>query len=499
MGKGNRNRIAKAQERAEKQKEQEKLRRRQKRIKIAAAILVPCFAVVLIGAIVLGSLSAAGKFLRSTISVTSDSYEIDNAMMSYFFNSQVQYYLSNTSSSSIDQTKSLKSQKYSDSQTWFDYFMAGTKAQVQRLVVLAEAAKAEGMELTAEEKESIESQLNAIDQQAQAQGTTFNKYIASIYGNGVTREDVQRCLELYTLANSFYEQKYNGFTYSDEVLESYFEENQQTLTVYSYKSYTINAEFDIDASDDVKNEALAAAKASADELAACTTSEAFDAWVEAFLKETGEDDEEEIAKTLESTLNEDTTYSSSSEIAKWAYEDGRKAGDTKVIEGTNKYTVALLVKAPAREEYLTKNVRHILFTEDTYGSAEAALNQATTVRKEFSNGEQTAEAFGALAEKYSEDTGSSTNGGQYLNIRKGQMVEAFEDWCFDEARTVGETGIVETDYGYHLMYFEGDGDIAWKAKATEAKRAEDYEALYETYESQYAVSFSDKLLDRIRG
>lgn len=499
MGKGNRNRIAKAQERAEKQKEQEKLRRRQKRIKIAAAILVPCFAVVLIGAIVLGSLSAAGKFLRSTISVTSDSYEIDNAMMSYFFNSQVQYYLSNTSSSSIDQTKSLKSQKYSDSQTWFDYFMASTKAQVQQLVVLAEAAKAEGMELTAEEKESIESQLNAIDQQAQAQGTTFNKYIASIYGNGVTREDVQRCLELYTLANSFYEQKYNGFTYSDEVLESYFEENQQTLTVYSYKSYTINAEFDIDASDDVKNEALAAAKASADELAACTTSEAFDAWVEAFLKETGEDDEEEIAKTLESTLNEDTTYSSSSEIAKWAYEDGRKAGDTKVIEGTNKYTVALLVKAPAREEYLTKNVRHILFTEDTYGSAEAALNQATTVRKEFSNGEQTAEAFGALAEKYSEDTGSSTNGGQYLNIRKGQMVEAFEDWCFDEARTVGETGIVETDYGYHLMYFEGDGDIAWKAKATEAKRAEDYEALYETYESQYAVSFSDKLLDRIRG
>ncbi len=499
MGKGNRNRIAKAQERAEKQKEQEKLRRRQKRIKIAAAILVPCFAVVLIGAIVLGSLSAAGKFLRSTISVTSDSYEIDNAMMSYFFNSQVQYYLSNTSSSSIDQTKSLKSQKYSDSQTWFDYFMAGTKAQVQRLVVLAEAAKAEGMEFTAEEKESIESQLNAIDQQAQAQGTTFNKYIASIYGNGVTREDVQRCLELYTLANSFYEQKYNGFTYSDEVLESYFEENQQTLTVYSYKSYTINAEFDSDASDDVKNEALAAAKASADELAACTTSEAFDAWVEAFLKETGEDDEEEIAKTLESTLNEDTTYSSSSEIAKWAYEDGRKAGDTKVIEGTNKYTVALLVKAPAREEYLTKNVRHILFTEDTYGSAEAALNQATTVRKEFSNGEQTAEAFGALAEKYSEDTGSSTNGGQYLNIRKGQMVEAFEDWCFDEARTVGETGIVETDYGYHLMYFEGDGDIAWKAKATEAKRAEDYEALYETYESQYAVSFSDKLLDRIRG
>ena len=79
------------------------------------------------------------------------------------------------------------------------------------------------------------------------------------------------------------------------------------------------------------------------------------------------------------------------------------------------------------------------------------------------------------------------------------MVEAFEDWCFDEARTVGETGIVETDYGYHLMYFEGDGDVAWKAKTTEAKRAEDYEALYETYESKYKVNFSDKLLKKIKG
>ena len=170
-----------------------------------------------------------------------------------------------------------------------------------------------------------------------------------------------------------------------------------------------------------------------------------------------------------------------------------------MIEGTNKYTVALLIKAPAREEYPTKNVRHILFTEETYGSADAALEKATAVRKEFSNGEKTAEAFGTLAEKYTEDTGSAANGGQYLNVRKGQMVEAFEDWCFDEARTVGETGIVETDYGYHLMYFEGDGDVAWKAKTTEAKRAEDYEALYETYESKYKVNFSDKLLKKIKG
>ena len=33
------------------------------------------------------------------------------------------------------------------------------------------------------------------------------------------------------------------------------------------------------------------------------------------------------------------------------------------------------------------------------------------------------------------------------------MEEAFEDWCFDESRKAGDVGIVETSYGYHVMYF----------------------------------------------
>ena len=35
------------------------------------------------------------------------------------------------------------------------------------------------------------------------------------------------------------------------------------------------------------------------------------------------------------------------------------------------------------------------------------------------------------------------------------MVAAFNDWCFDPARQVGDTGVVKTEYGYHVMYFSG--------------------------------------------
>ena len=45
------------------------------------------------------------------------------------------------------------------------------------------------------------------------------------------------------------------------------------------------------------------------------------------------------------------------------------------------------------------------------------------------------------------------------------MVAAFDAWCFDEARQVGDTDIVETEYGYHVMFFIGDGKLAWENTA----------------------------------
>lgn len=41
------------------------------------------------------------------------------------------------------------------------------------------------------------------------------------------------------------------------------------------------------------------------------------------------------------------------------------------------------------------------------------------------------------------------------------MVTNFNDWCFDASRKAGDTGIVESDYGYHIIYFIGDDAEEW--------------------------------------
>ena len=96
------------------------------------------------------------------------------------------------------------------------------------------------------------------------------------------------------------------------------------------------------------------------------------------------------------------------------------------------------------------------FSEEAWAAGEAAAN---ALLEEFLAGEQTEEAFAALANEHSQDPGSNTNGGLYEGVTEGQMVQAFNDWCFDAARQVGDTGVVRTEYGYHVMYFSGSQNL----------------------------------------
>ena len=65
----------------------------------------------------------------------------------------------------------------------------------------------------------------------------------------------------------------------------------------------------------------------------------------------------------------------------------------------------------------------------------------------------TEELFAQLAMEHTEDPGSMSTGGLYTDIYVGQMVEPFENWCFDASRKPGDTGLVQTVFGYHIMYF----------------------------------------------
>jgi len=149
-----------------------------------------------------------------------------------------------------------------------------------------------------------------------------------------------------------------------------------------------------------------------------------------------------------------------------------------VSEASSGYYV-ILFKSKSRPDFNQISVRHILIDSDRKNDAADAIAtakaEAEKILAGYLAGEKTASAFGKLAETNSTDTGSAANGGLYEGVKPGAMVEEFDAWCFDPARKPGDTGIVQTDYGFHIMYFEKVDGVDWEIQVKEKLKSDAYD------------------------
>lgn len=198
-----------------------------------------------------------------------------------------------------------------------------------------------------------------------------------------------------------------------------------------------------------------------------------------------EDDKEDYEADPDASLHTGTVGSSLSyqSFGEWLMDDSRASGDVGVVESSSGYYAVMLLTATG--------MRLPLLTSDTFSSrprwpmpmtppprtwtrARCPLRRPWTPprprpRTSWPSGRQsdkTAESFGALAEEYSDDPGSNTNGGLYEQVAPGVIFEGFNDWIFADGRAIGDTGLVENpqdgQQGWHIIYLEGWDEPVWK-------------------------------------
>ena len=502
MGKKSR---VKAARKIENEALKEKLAKEQAQKKKTTKLVVTMVtAIVLVLAIVFGTVAAvtgSGVLLRNAVSMYTDNIKVDNAILSYFFYNE--YYNTLSVNSAIlsqlglNTSLSLKAQNYSGSLTWFDYIMGHTTSDLSSYLVLAEAAKVEGLELDDEDRKGIDDIIANLEKNAKEVGVSLKKYIEVSYGRGVKEDDVRRALEIAFLYDKKNAEIIDSLEITKDEITKHYDENKNDFNYVDYIGIDVTA--DMYFGDEVPENASETLKALADKIAAAKTVDEFKAEIRSYYteayKNAGEElSAEDLEKRVEAVVNTEYSYYDE-DFDKWAFDASRKAGDTTVIvdeEGT--HSVYFLTKTAYRLDYTTKNVRNILFKPANYKDDAEAKAAAEAVLATWNAGEKTEAAFEALADEHNEDSASL-----YEDVAKGMMVSEFEDWIYDAGRKTGDVEIVKTTYGYHIMYFVGDGAAAWEADVEATLKNKRYNEIIKEYEEKHPVTIVEKKLNGVSG
>jgi len=486
---------------------------------ITTMILVAAIAV---GILAVNAVNRSGIIEKNTVALTVNDHDISVADLNYFYYDAISQMYSEwyneysdltalymQLSLNLDPTAPLGDQYYNEAEgvTSAEYFIDQAIMDAESVYAVYDAAMADpDYELPAEEREALNASLESLDFLATWQGySSAEEYLFAMYGFGASVDSFSKYSEKLSIARNYAQSHSDSLVYTAEDLDAHEKEHSNLFCSYDYAAYylpytnfltegTKTESGSVTYTDEQIAQAIADAKSVAESLKYSSVEELNKAIKALAINAENQD--------VECTIVERESYASAEEsIRDWLADDSRKVNDTVVLPYNTKDAdgnevvagyYALLFLDSHDNDVKMANVRHYLVgfeggTTDSEGKKvysdeekATAKAKAEEVYAEWKSGDATEESFIALVKESTDDSGSKETGGLYEDINPdSNYVPNFLAWALDENRTVGETGIIETEHGYHIMYYVGDSELTYRDHLiTEDLRGLDQEAWY---------------------
>ena len=438
--------------------------------------------------------------------LSTENFSISKGEMVYFFALSVSdflsYYYDYISYIGLDPAKSFKEQKSmygENNESWFDFFLADARSYAEDYLLFCEKGKAMGLELDEEDQKYIDTQKKILEDEAAPYGWNIDTYLQQLYSTTIEWKYMESGLRITRLAQKTYQKLIGDHTFTDAEIEAEYLADKKNYSLVDY--YAV----DFGDGENIPDEVLEKVRKA---LASVSSLDDFTAVVKDFLLAT------RTTKTLEDAGGLDAytkKYMSESErlrqkyadneISRWAFDDVTEEGSifTKDNESTQAPFAYYLLKKPYKDETVTVDIRHILFLLNSQGGSfadkELARAEAERVYRQWLSEGAGVDRFISLCAEYSSD-GNAASGGLYTSVPQGQMVAPFNDWCFDESRKPGDHGIVDTEFGSHIMYFE-KRNIAWEQSVRTALSHRLYDTIRDEQNTETPVTVNDEVLQSI--
>lgn len=440
-----------------------------------------------------------GKYMNpASVVATVDGQKISIGMYDYYYASIVSYYEQYASYGyySLDTTKDYSKQYTTDDDgnkiSWQKFFETEALKEVEQITTYYSKALEEGVTLTSAQKKTIDKQILTLNDSASQNDVSLDQYIKANFGTYCSEDTIRLMLEQYYLSAN-YKGKFKSETkVTDNDVDKYYNDHKNDYKKIEF--YYIASPYDA-TDDNSKNESIKTAekimaKMKDKKSVIALVPEVYSSYIDSQVKSSMEQDStltekkarEEAVKSYESNVV--TTVSGSEspfddKMNTWLFSDDTKVGSKKyyIDESAGYIYIVLKTSKASVEDDETYTVRHILVapesgsnsssstsekTEYTDEQWAAAKKKADSILAKFNKTDKSEYEFAKLAEQYSTDSASTSSGsndsfgGLYESVTLGQMVPDFEKWSIDDSRKYGDTGIVKSDYGYHIMFFIND-------------------------------------------
>nr|MBQ6241316.1 peptidylprolyl isomerase [Lachnospiraceae bacterium] len=396
-----------------------------------------------------------------------------------------------------DTTISLKEQAFPSEtgKTWFDVVIDESLSYAEEQLLYCEVALAKGFQTDQANEDDLNDMKKLAEENAASMSWDLETYFQQFFGTNIRWKDIEGVFRKGFLSQKVRDELL-ATEYTDEEIEKEYQENTKKYALVDY--YVV----DLNDGEAIPDEVIEAAKTA---LGSASGAEVFRQAVQEFLQAVKTPADIEAAggigaytdNYLKTATRTGIGYSES-ELYDWAFAEDTEEGDILLVENeqTSSSYAYCLLKKPYKDMTVTVDIRHILFKTGTpYATQEEARAMADKVYQEWVDGGASEEKFIELCAEYSAD-GNAEDGGIYTDVYEGQMVQTFNDWCFDEARQPGDHGIVDTEYGSHMMYFIGS-NTKWETAVINGLLSRDYDALMEQQKALTPVQTDRELANQI--
>lgn len=292
--------------------------------------------------------------------------------------------------------------------------------QAPQMRFLVDQAKEKGTELSDEMKKSIEDFFSSLRKDADALKADFNEYIASLFGPGITEEQLRSVFTDTYLAVKFQEDTRDAYEFSDEDYKKGYEKLKEQLDLFTLRAYTVNVDPQADKAEKESSTSSSEVKpgeASSDE---------------------DKTEERQDAATSEAVASSEANAPEKSEELSHSESAEAESSASKATTTLSEEEKKAAVEKAAKEA----EERH-----------EASLKAANEMKDRIKSEDDFKSEILKLADEKEKKSLEEHDQSLIKNVSVEGLPSALRSWLLDPARKEGDVQVVDVNQRVMLLYF----------------------------------------------